>query len=287
MTTRNIPARKARQELSRLSLKIVVSSSSKCGRGWVLPYRAWPDYRLLLVRAGLGEVACPDRSYKLRRGSLLFGIPGETYGITHNERKPLVTSVVRFELQNSKGNKVSLPATFRTKICMEVSGFPLLEQLMLRVTNSISPRAIRAGMLLSPTHDNLSNNLLRSILWLIREDGHSDDLQTAPISYQDLIPALTYPMQTGELDPSTEKLARMCGISANTFRRRMQVCFGKSPKQFFLHRRMERAKLLLLESPYTVEAIAADLGYRETAHFCRQFKKVAGSTPGHFRTSNR
>ncbi|MEO6053373.1 MAG: AraC family transcriptional regulator [Chthoniobacterales bacterium] len=265
-------------ELTALNFNIVVSTSSKCGRGWNLPVRSWPEYRLLLVRGGCGELIFPDRSCKLKRGDLVFGMPGEIYGFRQNERTPLVTSAIRFEALTAQKRKTTLPPNFRPKIWMKMEGFSLLEQLMLRLTNSI-PTIPHAA-------NNLSDTLLRSILWLIREDCHSsDNLQSPSLAFQELRPALEYPFQQGKLDPGTEQLARLCGMSANTFRRRIRLCFGQSPKQFLLQRRMERAKVLLLESPYTVEAIAAELGYSETAHFHRQFKKATGLSPGSFRTS--
>ncbi|MEO8206621.1 MAG: AraC family transcriptional regulator [Chthoniobacterales bacterium] len=278
MKKRGGTTRKPKQVVSGFGFNIVVSVSTKCGRGWNLPLRPWPDHRLLLVRSGSGELIFTGHSCKLRRGDLVFGIPGETYGFTQDERAPLVISVIRFELLDAQHRKTKLPSAFRPEIRMQLEGFPLLEQLMLRLTNSVPSLPYYA--------DNASNALLHSILWLIREDGHRNDtLQSTGLAFQELKPALDYPFQPGKLSPGTEQLARLCGMTVNKFRRRIRLCFDQSPKQFFLQRRMEHAKILLLESPYTVEAITAELGYRETAHFCRQFKKVTGLSPGSFRTS--
>ena len=255
-----------------MDLQILFSCNVKCGRGWCLPERSWPDHRLLVVRGGRGEVFSQGKTQELRRGHIVFGYPGEEYGISQSERTRLVVTVFLFSVFAPRGKKIVLPAVFRPQLLTEVEGFPLLEQMTMRLADAIP---------LSPARSRgLNDSLLRAVLWLIREDQRSaDNLQAQHIAFQELKPALDYPAEPGRLEPTTTELAALCGMSPNTFRRRMQQYAGKSPKQFLLQRRMERAKRLLLESPHTVEAIAEELGYQETAHFSHQFKQLVGMSP--------
>lgn len=48
-----------------------------------------------------------------------------------------------------------------------------------------------------------------------------------------------------------------------------------------------RARLYLDETDYTVEAIAAELGYRDPANFRRAFRKAEGCSPARYRADNR
>lgn len=271
------PTKRGRS-LDGLDFHLVVACSVKCGRGWKLPAKPWPDHRLLLVRGGCGELTHRGGTVCLRRGHVVFGFPGEVYGLSQDERRPLVVSVVRFEAVARPRCRVAVPAPFRPRLVFEAAGFPLMEQLALRLT--------RAHARLPCPATGPSDALLRALLWLVREDRadahpHGD----GKIAFQELKPALNLAPSPGQPAPGLEVLARLCGMSASTFRRRMQDCFGQSPRQFLLHRRMERAKSLLLESPCTVEAIAAELGYGETSQFSRQFKKWTGVSPAAFRTS--
>jgi len=162
---------------------------------------------------------------------------------------------------------------------MEPGAFPLLEQLVMRLVESIQKLPTPAV--------GASDALLRSILWLLYEDAlHVGSGNTGQIAFQELKPALDLPMTAGQQEPTVAELARLCSMSSNTFRRRMEQCFGLAPKQFLLRKRMDRARQLLLETSYTVEAISFELGYRETSHFCRQFKKQVGISPSNYRTSN-
>ncbi len=264
--------------LSQLRFELVVASTVKCGQGWHLPERAWTDHRLMLVRGGCGELEQAGRRVPLRRGSVVFGLPGEIYGVRQDERKKLSVSVLRFRALTRARRETTL-AEFRPALVFQPAGFPLLEQAAIRLTHAV-PSVPAAA-------DDLGDALLRALLWLVRDDRpQTDDHQGPNHAYQDLKPALEHLRTLDQREPGVTVLARLCGLSVSTFRRRMQECFGQSPKQYILRTRLDRAQGLLLESPYTVEAIAAELGYSEPAHFSRQFKQHTGLSPARFRASH-
>ncbi|MBI4026519.1 MAG: helix-turn-helix transcriptional regulator [Verrucomicrobia bacterium] len=279
-TSRHPSAASCVPDLDALAFRFVIAGSVKCGRGWQMPLERHPQHRLLVVRGGSGELLLGDHALPLRRGHIVFGLPGERYGIRQDQQKRLVYSIVRFEVCTAVRKPTALPRAFRPNLYSKVKCFPLLEELMLRLTNAVPTVPCWAN--------GLSASLFRSALWLIREDHHSgDNLQAWNITHESLRPALHYEPPPGEREPSTKELARLCGMSSSTFTRRMHARFGASPKKVLLQKRMERAKILLLESPYKIDAIAADLGYKEPGHFTRQFKKWVGVSPSAFRTSDR
>ncbi|MEI8312797.1 MAG: AraC family transcriptional regulator [Verrucomicrobiota bacterium] len=265
--------------LDGLSFKMLMACNVKCGRGWKLPPVSWPDHRLLVVRAGCGTLLHSAGNIPLRRGQIVFGLPGEVYGVSQDERRRLVVSVLRFELVGGQNGHAPLTRGFRKSLCMEAADFSLVEQLVMRLVESVGklPR-LAAGA---------GDAMLRTILWLLHDGPlHGGPANAGQIAFQELKPALEHRIAGGEHEPSIGELSRLCGMSENTFRRRMQACFGLSPTQYFMRRRMERAKQLLLETSHTVEAVSAELGYGETSHFCRQFKIFAGLSPSIFRTSH-
>jgi AraC-like DNA-binding protein len=58
---------------------------------------------------------------------------------------------------------------------------------------------------------------------------------------------------------------------------------GTTIEQFFINHRIERAKELLIYDELNLNEIAEKLHYSSTAHLCKQFKKVTGLTPSHFK----
>jgi len=54
-------------------------------------------------------------------------------------------------------------------------------------------------------------------------------------------------------------------------------------EQFLINQRIEKAKELLLYDELNLTEISHRLGYSSLAHLSRQFKKVTGLTPSHFK----
>lgn len=59
--------------------------------------------------------------------------------------------------------------------------------------------------------------------------------------------------------------------------------YGMSPKAYINQLRTRQAKFLLLDTTYTVEEIAGRLNFSSSAHFCRFFRQMTGTSPARFR----
>lgn len=79
---------------------------------------------------------------------------------------------------------------------------------------------------------------------------------------------LTIRQIVGELNISQDKLEEL-------FLRR----FRKSPKEYFLDLKMEKAKQLLSRTDLSVKQIANQLGYQDQMNFSRLFRKKTGKNP--------
>ena len=58
---------------------------------------------------------------------------------------------------------------------------------------------------------------------------------------------------------------------------------GTTIEQYFIAQRIERVKELLVYDELTLSEIADRLGYSSVSHLSKQFKKITGLTPTHFR----
>ena len=58
---------------------------------------------------------------------------------------------------------------------------------------------------------------------------------------------------------------------------------GVTIEQFFINQKIEKTKEYLVYDELTLTEIALRLGYSSVAHLSRQFKKVTGLTPSHFK----
>jgi AraC family transcriptional regulator len=78
-------------------------------------------------------------------------------------------------------------------------------------------------------------------------------------------------------------LAEIAGYTPDHFSRLFKRCFGQSPYQYVLARRVERAKAMLRDRGESIAEIASACGFSTQAHLCSAFKRRTGSTPGSYR----
>jgi AraC-like DNA-binding protein len=83
--------------------------------------------------------------------------------------------------------------------------------------------------------------------------------------------------------PRLTEMAAAAGCSTATLDRRMRRVFGLSPSQFVLKVRIDHARHLLADTRLPLAEIALACGFYDQPAFSRQFARLAGETPGHYR----
>jgi AraC family transcriptional regulator len=80
-------------------------------------------------------------------------------------------------------------------------------------------------------------------------------------------------------------LAREAGLSASHFIRSFRESTGKTPHQFLLHRRVERARDLMRDGRASLTEVALASGFADQHHLARVFRRIANMTPSIYRRS--
>lgn len=89
-------------------------------------------------------------------------------------------------------------------------------------------------------------------------------------------------MAAGQI--SVENIASGLNMSTQTFRRRLQMTAGETPKAFISAIQMEKAGKLLKENPdLSILDIAMHCGFEEASSFAHTFKRVYGVSPSQYR----
>lgn len=81
-------------------------------------------------------------------------------------------------------------------------------------------------------------------------------------------------------------LASMLRMNRNDFSAEFYRVFKIKPKQYICHRRINRAKILLLRTDMTIKEISMQVGYDNEFFFYRLFKKYTEMTPSDFRKNS-
>lgn len=89
-----------------------------------------------------------------------------------------------------------------------------------------------------------------------------------------------------EEDLSLSSLAKEAAMSLFHFSRAFRQSTGQSPYQYALHRRIERAKVLLRSGECSVGEVGLRTEFVQQNHFARLFQKKTGLMPTDFGVSN-
>jgi AraC family transcriptional regulator len=84
-------------------------------------------------------------------------------------------------------------------------------------------------------------------------------------------------------DVSLDELAAAAAMSPFHFARAFKAALGRAPHQELVHRRIERAKALVLTTKLPISDIAFQVGWRDVSRFTATFKRLVGATPGAWR----
>jgi YesN/AraC family two-component response regulator len=86
----------------------------------------------------------------------------------------------------------------------------------------------------------------------------------------------------GNAEFSVKDLARSVGMSRAGLYKKMLGFAGKSPVEFIIKVRIERAKQLLIQQQLTVAEVAYEVGFTDPKYFAKTFKKDTGILPSAF-----
>jgi AraC-like DNA-binding protein len=84
-------------------------------------------------------------------------------------------------------------------------------------------------------------------------------------------------------DLSNKVLATIAGVSEDYVGQYFKMLTGMNPQDYIEYQRMEEAVKLLRTSRKSIRAIGIEIGYKDTAYFCRRFKMMFGVPAGKMR----
>jgi len=86
-----------------------------------------------------------------------------------------------------------------------------------------------------------------------------------------------------EEELTLHEMTQCAGLSTSHFLEMFRKSTGKSPHQFVLRQRVERAKEMLREADMRVLDVAVACGFKTQQHFARVFRRMYGASPTEYR----
>lgn len=124
------------------------------------------------------------------------------------------------------------------------------------------------------------NHLMMVLMNKLKESYYS--LDTVPLHHE-LLELRKKILNSPNSDWNVGKMANLLHISSGYLQAMYKNIFGISCMNDVINGRIRMAREYLIQSAYSVTEISSLCGYNNVEHFCRQFKKVTGCTPGEYR----
>ncbi len=140
-------------------------------------------------------------------------------------------------------------------------------------------------MLFAYHHTSVDRHLLGNLIWAqlhfrMDQDRRQSEREQIPPRVSAVLARIDREFMQ---DLRIADLAEGVGMSASHLQARFREAVGMSPHQYLIQQRMRAARHRLVTTSDPIKQIADEVGYPNTEHFCRAFKKHSGHTAASFR----
>jgi AraC-like DNA-binding protein len=235
---------------------------------WETPVCGFDDYDLWAVFRGHGELTVGHEHFLVEAGDCFILPPNHAIIGRHIENDPLLVMNVHFSISTDEPEIYELSLSKRY-----MTDQRFFQKLLERVISA-----------------HYKGNTEESVLWLnsaLKEYfSFSDESAANGISrlhVQHINEICNEINERLAQASSLERFADKFGYSPSHLGRLFHKIVGISFSQYLTNARINQAKLMLRSSDITVNEISISLGYYDSGHFIKQFKRATGITPNTYR----
>ncbi len=244
---------------------------------------------LVIVEYGKGIHFTSSSRHLITTGDVLVIPRGTKHGYENSERLQITNLVFDLSLLDS------LPATFRhisgfqslfllsplqRKRKITQKGFLTLAPEQLNHVKHLTGRMVQELQKKETGYQAVCVLVLADLIIFLSRQAAKHDLA---VHSNKLANALSY-MEKHYAEPvSLEQLSRAAKLSPRNFQQIFKDYLGVSPFHHLINVRLQHAGKLLRDTDLNIGEIAYSTGFRDSAYFARQFKKVFRTSPSHYR----
>ncbi|QHW30923.1 AraC family transcriptional regulator [Paenibacillus rhizovicinus] len=259
------------------------------GGDWSYPLHEHPQYEINYLLKGRQSMMVNGIAYEQQAGDLLLLRPGDVHASRSGDGEPFEYFCMHFDVDDrlflsllGRMEQVLFPASS----AMTLKIMPVLHK-MLEFASEADSRSVAFRMRLQSAVFELFGQL-----W----DAISDETLQPAQSYGKVelaheiasrlrsTASQTFSQEgTNEHRTGLREIAGGLGISVSYCNRVFSEVYGMPPRAYWSELLLHESKQLLADARYSIQAIAAILGYKDIAHFSRQFKRWTGLSPSDYR----
>ncbi|MBW8049013.1 MAG: helix-turn-helix transcriptional regulator [Cytophagales bacterium] len=255
-----------------------------------------------------GPIYFGEKHEKIGEGDMLFIPGGRKIPITFGENSPMrisqddyIIKKERFLTVNKNKDLIgSQPdsyscVSFEAKVFNSVNFFASLD-IPAFIISKHDKLAESIVVVAKETLENLPGKervikiytehiVVEIIRYILKNNLFIEELTTNSTYFNDprLINMFAYIKENLGNDLSNKKLAKIAGVSEDYVGQYFKLLTGINPQDYIEYQRMEYAIDLLRSTKKSIREIGEQIGFRDTAYFCRRFKMMFGIPAGKMR----
>lgn len=254
-----------------------------------------------------GELRYGPGHELVKKGEVLL-VPGGknvsiTYGNTSNgktvtdayiTRKESFLQSINFSEIGNSSQEIFSYVTFEAKVFDSVNFFASLDippfVIKSDKINSLINSILEESESSSAGHERIVKALTEYLVveitrYIIDHQLFVEQLATNITYFKDprLIDIFTYIRENLQGDLSNNILSSVANVSEDYVGQYFKMLTGINPQDYIEYQRMEMAVNLLRTTKKSIREIGREVGYKDTAYFCRRFKMMFGIPAGKMR----
>lgn len=255
-----------------------------------------------------GEISYGEEKTKVAEGDMLFIPGGRLLSITYGRFNPvkltnedLLNNREKFFRSNNDPNTIGKDQdsfsyiTFEAKVFDSVNFFASLDIPAFIINQNdelakVLVETIREDLSSNPGKErmiklNTEKVVIEIVRYILEKRLFVEQLATNSTYFKDprLIDIFAFIKKNLGNDLSNKVLANVANVSEDYVGQYFKMLTGINPQDYIEYQRMEMAVNLLRTSKKSIREIGREVGYKDTAYFCRRFKMMFGIPAGKMR----
>ena len=266
------------------------------------------DVENTIIRLNNGEIRFGKKDELVQKGDILFIPGGKNISVTFGSgnavslsnddfisRKENYFKGIELSEVDEEGIESFTNVNFDAKVFDSVNFFASLDIPPFVISNQPMVNAA-VETIIEETTSTLSGHEriiklstdhmgIEIIRYVIKNRLFVEQLATNSTYFKDprLIDIFAYIKEHLEGDLSNKNLASVANVSEDYVGQYFKMLTGINPQDYIEYQRMERAVSLLRTSKKSIREIGSEVGFKDTAYFCRRFKMMFGIPAGKMR----
>ncbi len=243
-------------------------------------YKNQYSYKIMVYTSGSAYMEIGNKSGICRAGDAAFLLPGDTYRILNRFGDFSVINTYFGFCLPTVADQYTEQKYFNKANCAPKVTFddaPMLNESFFTAAPAVTAAAVRLLHLCSCTQNDgfVSNALVCNMLAELISVFSDTNEEKIRIDR-----CITENLCNGINAASAAALLKIHPVHLNRLMKKYMHC---TTSEYIMQKKIERAKLYLIETNMSVTDIAYTLGFFDSAHFSGKFKKLSGLTPTEYK----